>query len=45
MNERRTPVELSSDPGELARIYDEYIESLERRLIVLVYGTAPDPLP
>lgn len=45
MNERRTPVELSSDPGELVRIYDEYVESLVRRLIVIVYGTVPDPLP
>jgi hypothetical protein len=43
MEERRVPQELSSDPGDLVRVYQEYVEALERQLVVLVHGAVPDP--
>jgi hypothetical protein len=30
--------ELSSDPGDLCRAYEEYIEALHAQLLELIYG-------
>lgn len=44
MAERRIPREMSSDPGELVRVYQDYVEALERQLFILLYGAIPDRL-
>ena len=38
MAELPIPQELSSDPGELARVYDDYVKFLTLQLALLVYG-------
>ncbi len=39
MAEQAGPQEYSSDPGELARVYQEYLDSLVERLVLLVHGS------
>jgi hypothetical protein len=36
MAEDAAAKELSSDPGELVRVYDEYVQALEAQLIFLL---------
>ena len=36
MGERRVFKELSSDPGDLCRAYEEYVAALEEQLVSLV---------
>lgn len=43
MEERRVPQELSSDPGELVRVYQDYVEALERQLVILLSGAVYQP--
>jgi hypothetical protein len=43
MEERRVPQELSTDPGDLIRVYQEYVDALERQLAILLHGQVPDP--
>ena len=43
MEERRVPQELSTDPGDLVRVYQDYVDALERQLVMLLYGPVPDP--
>jgi hypothetical protein len=38
MAEGANPVELSSDPGDLCRAYDEYIAYLETQLLGLLHA-------
>ena len=38
MAELPIPQELSNDPGELARVYEEYIQFLAAQLAVLIHG-------
>lgn len=39
MAEQAVPQEYSSDPGELARVYEEYLDSLTESLVMFVHGS------
>lgn len=36
MAERAVPKELSSDPGDLCRAYEEYLTALQKQLVALL---------
>jgi hypothetical protein len=38
MAERAVPKELSSDPGDLCRAYEEYLAVLQMELVALLYS-------
>jgi hypothetical protein len=38
MADRAAPKELSSDPGDLCRAYEEYIAALQAQLVALLHN-------
>ena len=38
MRDRAVPKELSSDPGDLCRVYEDCIAALQAQLVALLYG-------